>query len=485
MVQPKLELPSVDEAMLGRIALIEQARRAMRSSFSAFFHAYSPSKPYMYGSHTDRLLQELQSATEALERGENTYLCFCLPPRHGKSDIVSRRYPVWHLLRNPDHEFILASYNYQLATEMAYEDRKLFGEIASMFGLYIQQGKSSVDAWGIADHKGAMYSAGIGGTITGRGAAVLGIDDYLKNRMEAESITVRDNIWRSFQSDMMTRLAPTHAVVIVANRWHEDDLVGRIINSNNPDHEKYDPEFPKFKIISCMAEPQPDTWLFPQRYDDKWYRTMRAAVGTYAWQSQFQQDPKPRTGNMLRADRVHIIEESELPEGLRFRRGWDLASTARERMKDSPDYTVGTKAAWHAPKRSIFITDVARGQWDAPERDKEILNCAAYDGPTVHARFETVAGYKDTFTWMRKLLLGKAVVEQVVVQRDKVARASIFEPIFEAGNVYIVRGSWNGQWISEFTGFPSGVKDDQVDSLGIAITNDILEKAGELKVSFL
>lgn len=457
----------------------------MRDQFAAFFHAFSPTVPYIYGVHTKRLIAELQKTTEMLEIGQKRYMCFCMPPRHGKSDMVSRRYPVWHLLRNPDHEFILASYNYQLATEMAWDDRKLFGEIADMYGLAIQHGRSGVDAWAIYGHKGAMYSAGIGGTITGRGAHVLAIDDYMKNRMEAESVTVRDNVWRSFQSDMMTRLAPVHAVVIVANRWHEDDMVGRIINANTPGHSDYDPEFPIFEIFSYPAISEDGTWLFSQRYDDKWYRSMRAATGSYAWESQFQQNPKPRTGNMLRADRVKIVDEDDVPDGLTWRRGWDLASTSNERAKDDPDFTVGTLAAWRSSKREIWVRDVERGQWDAPERDKRMLQCAEHDGESVRLRIEAVAGYKDTVMWIKKLLWGKSVVDQITVTRDKIARASILEPMFEAGNVYLVRGEWNAAWLAEFRGFPSSKHDDQVDSLGVTVTNDILDKAGAMKVSLL
>ena len=110
--------------------------------------------------------------------------------------------------------------------------------------------------------------------ITGKGAHVLIVDDYCRNREEAESIVMREKVWDSFRNDLWTRLAPAHAVVICATRWHEDDLVGRIERE-----QARDPNFPKFRKLLFPAQAEDGAWLFSQRFPPEWYHTQKAAVG--------------------------------------------------------------------------------------------------------------------------------------------------------------------------------------------------------------
>jgi predicted phage terminase large subunit-like protein len=146
-----------------------------------------------------------------------------------------------------------------------------------------------------------------------------------------------------------------------------------------------------------------------------------------------------------------------------------LASTEKERVKDDPDYSVGTAAAFDGGE--LYIRDVVRGQWQAPERDRRIIATASGDGPGVHVHIETVAGYKDTYTRIKQLLSGLATVRQSTPQADKVARASALEPLFEAGRVKLLRAPWNTAWLEEVASFPRGKHDDQVDSCVLAAEN--------------
>ena len=451
-----------------------KVRRLQRDSFRAFFKCYEPTKPYVYGRHTWALIEECQRATEAMERGECYYAIVCLPPRHGKSDVISRRYPVWHLLGHPDDEIILASHMADLAHGMCVESLRCFRRAACDFGL--RPGKQRQNEWTVDGRKGKLQAMGLGGSITGKGANLFIIDDYLKNRQEAESAVVRDHQWDSFQSDLWTRRAPVHAFIIVATRWHVDDLAGRII-----DEHKRNPDFPEFKVIRFPAQADDGTYLFPERFPPEYYESQKA-MGIYAWQSLFQNEPAPRLGNLLRADLVNWIEPDELPEGLSWRRGWDLASSEKERMKDDPDYTVGTLAAYDAKTRRLYIRDVVRGQWSALKRDARMEETAQLDAASGCARvnIEAVGGYVDTFNRVRSNLRGTAVVRKVTPMVDKVARASVLEPLFEAGNVYAVRGRWNQDWENEFLAFPSGKHDDQVDSLVVAVYDQVTKdrKAG-------
>ena len=449
----------------------ELARRAAHKSFEAFLRMTQPHPNYQYGRHTLGMVHALDHAVKDLENGDNTYLIINLPPRHGKSDTGSRRLPPWALIRNPSWEVILASYNYDLASEMSIDARRCYRAAGPLYDRFISEERDRIGAWRLPEG-GALYAAGIGGTVTGRGADVLILDDYFKNRQEAESIVTRDRLWDSFRSDFFTRLAPTHAVIIIANRWHPDDLVGRIEDLNDPKSERYDPNMPKFRKLVYQAQSDDGEWLFPERYSDNWYLTQRAGVSSYAWQAQFQQDPQPRSGNLLRADCVQVVEE--MPEGMHWTRAWDLASTRKDRAGEDPSYTVGSKVASRKDKTGalkLYVADVVRGQWEAPERDRNIIKTAAADGSSVGVAIESVAGYKDTYTRIRELLRGRSVVLKVTVgaaSGDKVARAECLEAAFEEGNVFIKRAPWNDAWLREMASFPNGRHDDQVDSLVIA-----------------
>jgi predicted phage terminase large subunit-like protein len=260
----------------------------------------------------------------------------------------------------------------------------------------------------------------------------------------------------------MTRLAPVHIVVILATRWHTDDIIGRILQKMSAE-----PEYPRFEMLKfpAKADTYPSGYLFPERYGPEWYSAQFASLGTYASSALLQCDPVPRGGNLLKTDKV--VVEDRLPEDLRFVRFWDLASTVKERVKDEPDYTVGTKLAVKRIDNidHIYVADVRRTREEAPARNALIAQTAKLDGQGVTVGIESVAGYKDTYTLMKDLLGGHSRVVECKVSSDKLVRAAPLEPVFEAGNVHILKAEWNTAWIDELVAFPSGRHDDQVDSL--------------------
>lgn len=468
---------------------LELFRQSCRSSFYSFFTAYPPAKDYVYGKHTLGLIEELQKTRdEYLNKDKCRFLAVCMPFRHGKSDVVSRRFPVWNLINNPDDEIILTSYNSDLSNELSYDARSLMRDIGNDFGVGISKDRSGVSHWRMFGHKGGVNAAGLQGTIIGKGAKILIIDDYLKGRESAESQLQRDKVWDTFQNELMTRLTPVHAVIIVANRWHEDDLVGRIENINDPLSVDYDKDFPDFEIIKYPAQDDNGEWLFPERFPEQWYKRMKATLiagglSQYAWSALAQQNPKPRIGNMLRADLCQIVDE--FPKGLLYQRGWDLASTEKAIGKPDPDYTAGVKSAvtfdeTEAP--TIYVSDIIHGQWQKPERDRRILGAADDDGSEVKVWVEAVAGYKDAYIDYRTLLRGKSVVRQFIAPGDKVVKAGIVEAAFEAGRVILKRGPWNQKFIDECKSFPSGKHDDMVDGLVISCYN-LMKRKGRAGIS--
>lgn len=177
--------------------------------------------------HLDLVCRELEN----IMNGTTKRLMIFMPPRHGKSMTVTETFPSFYLGKNPKKRVIEISYSGDLAQQFGKRNRdkvEEFGPI--LFG----HGTSTVQAtktnWNIDNGIGGMISVGIGGSITGYGADLLIVDDPIKNRAEAESLTYRDKLWDEYQSTVSTRLHAGGAVIIILTRWHEDDLAARLLN---------------------------------------------------------------------------------------------------------------------------------------------------------------------------------------------------------------------------------------------------------------
>ena len=433
--------------------------------------------PFVIGYHTKKICSEIDRAIEKYESGESVFLIITVPFRHGKSDIISRYFPPHYLGQYPDNEIILTTYGQDLANDFSRFARDLIRtpEYQELYpGIALRQDAESVHHWQINGYAGGLNAAGLGGTITGRGYHLGIIDDYHKNRQEAESQTVRDRNWLSFTDDMLTRRAPISITIILATPWHTDDIIGRIERDMN-----INPNFPRFERITIPAfdDDYPEGVLFPERFPRIWYITQRATLGTYGTAALLQCSPTKKTGDILKIEDIKIVEPDDVPKGLRFGRAWDLASTEKQLTKDDPDYTVGLKGAifWEKPDGinipmrewipHIWITQFIRGRWEAPERDKRIKQAALSDGPGCVIGTESVAGYKDTYTRLARVLKGIRSVRKITPPADLLIRVNDLEPIFEAGNVHLVRGEWNNDFIGECADFPSAAHDDIVAAL--------------------
>lgn len=268
---------------------VEQIR--LLQSFPKFFAYCMRDRDYDYSRHTNATLDIMQNVTEAVEKGENRYVIINMPPRHGKTDICGRTFPAWHLSRNPTHGMILASYGAQLSGDISCMARDT---MAQSYKNGISPYTPSTAAlaggrWGLDGQPGGLFPVGMGGAVGSRIADIIIIDDYIKNREEAESVVVRDRLWDAFQTGLMPRRSPTgHAVVIIASRWHEDDLVGRI-------HKKMaeNPNYPQFTTYTFPAQ---DThtgkFLSPKRFGSEFYKSVQQEISPNAWASLYQQVPQ-------------------------------------------------------------------------------------------------------------------------------------------------------------------------------------------------
>lgn len=416
--------------------------------------------------HAERLADVLQRVAD----GEIKRLMVFMPPRHGKSEEVSRLFPAYYLYRHPDRWVGLNSY----AADLAYTFSRAAREHFVRTGGTIKDDAGQVKHWETG-HGGGLWAAGVGGPITGKGFHLGIIDDPLKNAEEAASETIREKQKDWYDSTFYTREEPGGAQVIIQTRWHEDDLSGWLLSkesSEEPERwhivhyeavkEGETPAYPE----SCTVEPdprKPGEPLCEQRYSLERLEQIAKRIGGYFWAALFQQRPRPKEGGFFKWDWFKYLDVAPAV-GTRVRY-WDTAGT-----EGGGDWTVGVLMC-RTPEGEYVIEDVVRGQWSPNRKDTEIKAAADRDaakygrtgGVTVWLEQEAGIGGSERSQSTIRMLAGYRVKAERITG-SKEARAEPLASQAEAGNVKLVRGAWNRDFLNEMCDFPHGKHDDQVDA---------------------
>lgn len=216
------------------------------------------------------------------------------PPRHGKSEFVSKNLPAWFLGRWPDRRVMLASYEATFARSWGRKARTILEEHGQeLFGVSISSEQQAAVDWEIAEHRGGMVTAGVGGPMTGRGADLLIIDDPVKNAEEAMSETVRASHWDWWQSTASTRIEPGGCAIVMATRWHEDDLTGRLLKAaaNGEGAAVRRLRLPAIAEEGDELGRLPGEELWPERWPLKLLKQREKSLDPYWWLALYQQQP--------------------------------------------------------------------------------------------------------------------------------------------------------------------------------------------------
>jgi predicted phage terminase large subunit-like protein len=261
-------------------------------------------------------------------------------------------------------------------------------------------------------------------------------------------------------------------MIVIMTRWHEDDLVGRILASDDA---------PNWTVLTLPALAEPNdplgrpegAALCPERFDEKALADIRLVMGEYAFGALYQQRPSPRTGNMFPRDKVEIIDA--IPAGATKRvRYWDKAGT-----KDGGKYSAGVRMSYIpmgtlVGQGTIIVEDVVRGQWAADARNAVMQQTAKMDhGCPQKVEQEPGSGGKESAEFSVKLLAGSSVsVDRVT--GDKVTRADPLSSQWKVGNVKLLRGDWNKAYLDEMEKAPNGTFVDQMDSSSGAFNHLVL-----------
>lgn len=463
--------------------------RKRKSHLEFMKHTWRKGKknPMVEGFHTKVICDRIDKAFEDFRNGKSTYLKISVHHRSGKSDILSRYLPPHFLGEFPDCEVMSTTYKKSLTEKFTSFARNVFrsAKYKELYpGLALSKESNAKSYWEIVHAKtqestnGSLFGSGLSSGITGSGGHLVLVDDPLSGRRDAESLTIRNGVWETLTDDLLTRLAPTHIVIMLGTQWHYDDPSARLENEM-----KKDPDFPQFEILRFPARAKdykgpgkyPNEYLFEERYSKKWYRTQYATLGKYGAAALLDCDPIMRSGNILSTDGIVWIESNDpsIPTetGAQWARVWDLAHTLKQRTGGDPDWTAGTLMAFTYKEGDdiphLWIKHAARFRFGATKRDQLIRMHAQKDGRFAKQCVETSIDSKDAFQYLKNSISDISWTD-IDISGDKVVRCAPLEPIFETiGHVHVVRGAWNDAWLDEilkFDGSDSG-HDDQIDNL--------------------
>jgi len=428
-----------------------------RNSLSAYSILIDSS--YILAPHIARLI----NALERVERGELRRLMVFMPPRHGKTKQASEIFPSWYLGRNPDKQVISCTYSQGLADDYGRSVRDNMRD--DYYGLVFPECRLRSDGASIrrlqTENGGVYYGVGVGGSVTGRGAHLLLIDDAVKGRKEADSETLRRRLKNWYQSVARTRLMPNASIVIIQTRWHEDDLAGYLLREHL--HENWE-------IIEMPALDANGRALWPESFDEKVLESTRKSISEREWNALYMQRPSGDDGDYFK--RPWFNRYDELPSDLHFYGASDYAVT--DSAGDFTEHGIfGVDS-----HENIYVVDWWSGQtspdvWIESQIDLILkhkpLRWLGESGP-IRRSIEP---------FLRKRMLersGYCHLEWVASIGDKPTRSRAFQARASMGKVFLPNTVWGDDLISQLLRFPAGLNDDKVDVcslFGMAIDKTI------------
>lgn len=436
----------------------EQAERPALG-FREFIQLVAPR--YLFYRHCEELIGVLQRVAD----GELRRVMVFMPPRHSKSETVSRLFTAYYLYRHPDRFVGIASYGAELAHTLSRAAREHYLRV----GGSLHRSARAVRHW-LTRQGGGMWATGVGGPATGKGYHLSVVDDPIKDAKEAQSELTRRRHQDWWGSVWSTREEPGGAIIVVQTRWHEGDLSGYLLELEAEDPEGWYvvhmpaiAEEPPSYPASCTVHPD---WrvigeaLCPERYTLERLRKLATRIGAYFFGSLFQQRPAPRAGGLF-STAVDVVDVPPARIVARVRY-WDLAAAD----EGKGDWTVGVLLALLADERTL-VEDVVRFQAGPDERNRKMRETAQLDltrsGPRAVQWVEQAPGLAvEVARRIIKLFAGITAFLDPV-RGDKVERAGPFAAQWQAKQALLLKGPWNRPYLEELRAFPYGANDDQVD----------------------
>jgi len=442
--------------------LYEKTASSLRSYFKHTWTILEPNLPLKYNWHYDLMAEYLMACSQ----GQIKRLIVNLPPRYGKSNLITVCFPTWLWIHKPELRFIFASYAQTLSTKHSVDRRTIIESdwYSQGYGhLYSLASDQNMKTEFLNNKRGVMTASSIHGAVTGKGGSYIIVDDP-HNPRGADSDLKRDAVITSFDRAISTRLddKDNGVIIVVMQRLHENDLSGHLIEQGGWEHLKLPGLFDKpktyiFPVSHKTKQTDFNEPLHKERENLTQLMDQKKALGTYGWSGQYMQEPSPAGGGVFK--RSWFKFWTKLPEKLdEMLISFDMAF---KETSDS-DFVVGQVWAKHGA--DSYLIGQVRDRMDfIGTLNAFVTFCGKYKD--AHLKLvEEKANGAAVISALKKKISG---IVPVIPKDSKEARAHAVSPQFESGNVYIPdpkSNPWVHDYIEEFIKFPRATHDDQVDA---------------------
>lgn len=456
-------MPAAEISREAAVAFLEA--ECARRSLSDYAILTSPDT-YEQPPQVRSLIEHL----EALEARDITRLIVEMPPRSSKSTHVSRIFPSWQLGRHPEQNVILASYGQELATGHGRAVRDLLGHPKYPFPTRLRADVKAAGRWQ-TEQGGGLIAAGVGTGLTGFGGDLLVLDDPIKGREEAESEVVRDHTWDWYQEVFSTRIQRSGVVVVMGTRWHEDDPIGRILNSPGAT------DWTRLRIpyIAEADDPLGRAEGEPLEVFGTVPSVEKGEISAYGFSALYQQRPTPSGGGVFRSEwmqRRYCVGHAGIAcplgaEPLNKTDRWMQIQSVDLGGKQGTGHDPSAIATWGTDGISYAVLDY----WHSQAEYADVKTTFTRKWFEHKPRLMLI----EDATWAQPLISDLrretgVMVAPVTPQGSKWTRADAVSPVFQSGRVMLpCQAVWLPEWEHQHLSFPNALHDEAVDTTSQAL----------------
>jgi predicted phage terminase large subunit-like protein len=452
-------LPEQEREQLMPLAMAYQeslVRETGQVDFMTFVQTMWPG--FIHGAHHALMATKF----EEIASGKTKRLIINMPPRHTKSEFASYLLPAWFLGKFPNKKIIQCSNTAELAVGFGRKVRNLVGNetYSKVFpNVALRSDSKAAGRWS-TNENGEYFAIGVGGTVTGKGADLLIIDDPHSEQeaaLAAGDPAVFDKVYEWYTSGPRQRLQPGGSIVIVMTRWSKRDLTGKICQA------MIDRDGDDWEIISLPAIKRNETPLWPEFWSYSELCKLRVELPLSKWQAQYQQDPTSEQGALVKREWWQMWEQERPPRCEFIIQSWDTAFTKNERSDYSACTTWGVFYLNEDQNdANIILLDALKERLEFPELKQRAYDMYKEYEPDAFIVEAKASGAPLIFELRR---MGIPVQEFTPTRgNDKIARVNAVSDLFASGKVWCPPKRWAEEVVEELAAFPNSDHDDLVDS---------------------
>ena len=431
-------------------------REKAQTNFMAFVQEMWPG--FINGAHHKVMAQKF----EDIANGKLKRLIINMPPRHTKSEFGSYMLPAWFLGRDPAKKIIQCSNTAELAVGFGRKVRNLVGseQYAKIFpNVNLRSDSKAAGRWS-TNSNGEYFAIGVGGTVTGKGADLLIIDDPHSEQEAAIASTnpeVYDKVYEWYSSGPRQRLQPGGAIIVIMTRWSKKDLTGRSLKS------AIEKDGDEWETIDFPAILPSGKALWPQFWDIKELEVLKEELPVSKWNAQYQQQPTSEEGALIKREWWKVWDNENPPQCTYLIQSWDTAFTKNERSDYSACTTWGVFYLNEDEMQpNVILLDAYKARLEFPELKEKAFNMYKEWTPDSFI-VEAKASGLPLIGELRRM--GIPVSEFTPTRgNDKIARLNSVTDLFASGKVWAPPRRWADEVIEEMASFPNSDHDDLVDS---------------------